>query len=380
VKAYALEGHKRRRVMSERIPLARPSWTEGMRVAAMETLDSGQWVKGNQARAFAEEFAHYCHVPYAAPCNSGSGALIAALRLLDVGIGDEVIVPSLTFIATATSVSMVGATPIFADIDAEYWCIDVEDVQKRITSKTKAVIGVHLFGQTYDPRLIELCKENGIGLIEDAAQAHGTSAIINGEKRMAGSLGDIACFSFFPSKNMAVGGEGGMITTNEERIGTRMRSIINHGRDGTLQSQEVGTNMRMSEVFAAIGRKQLEHLDGWLEIRRTAAEQYASAIEQNQLLSPPSTFPNSEHGWHQYCVKVDNATHFIAYMSEKNIDARVFYSTPCHQHPVYATHPQYNETLSITESICKNLVAVPIHHGLTDEERSRVASALENYC
>ena len=346
--------------MEERIPLARPSWTEDMRNAAIATLDSGQWVKGPHGKAFAQEFATYCHVSYAAPCNSGSGALIAALRLLDIGIGDEVIVPSLTFIATATSVSMVGATPIFADVDSNYWCIDVEDVRKRITEKTKAVIGVHLFGQPYDPALIELCKKNGISLIEDAAQAHGTCVLINGERHMAGSLGDIACFSFFPSKNMAVGGEGGMITTNNETIGTRMLSIINHGRNGALQSQEVGTNMRMSEVFAAIGRKQLEHLDQWLEIRRNAAKQYASAVDSNPLIAPPSTFPDSEHGWHQYCVKVEDSAHFIEYMSQKNIDARVFYSTPCHLHPVYATHPQHNETLSVTESICAQIVAVPI--------------------
>lgn len=366
--------------MAGRIPLARPSWTEDMRDAAMKTLDSGQWVKGPNGRAFAQEFAEYCHVSYAAPCNSGSGALIAALRLLDIGIGDEVIVPSLTFIATATSVSMVGATPVFADVDPDYWCLDVEDVRKRITEKTKGVIGVHLFGQTYDPRLIELCKEKRIGLIEDAAQAHGTSVIVDGIRRMAGSLGDIACFSFFPSKNMAVGGEGGMITTNDETIGNRMRSIINHGRDGTLQSQEVGTNMRMSEVFAAIGRKQLEHLDQWLELRRNTAKRYDSAIEENHFIIAPSMFPDSEHGWHQYCVKVEDSEHFIAYMTENDIDARVFYSTPCHQHPVYATHPQHNETLGITESICKRLVAIPIHHGLTDEERTRVVSALENYC
>ena len=365
--------------MSEHIPLARPSWTEGMRDAAMATLDSGQWVKGPHGRAFSQEFAEYCQVSYAAPCNSGSGALIAALRLLDIGIGDEVIVPSMTFIATATSVSMVGATPVFADIHPDYWCIDVEDVRKRITEKTKAVIGVHLFGQTYDPALIELCKNNKIGLIEDAAQAHGTSVLIGGERRMSGSLGDIACFSFFPSKNMAVGGEGGMITTDDEAIGIRMRSIINHGRDGTLQSQEVGTNMRMSEVFAAIGRKQLGHLDQWLELRRNTAKQYASAIDQNQFITAPSTFPDSEHGWHQYCVKVDDAAHFITYMSGKNIDARVFYSTPCHQHPVYASHPQHDAKIDVTESICTRLVAVPIHHGLTDKERSRVASALEDY-
>ena len=379
VKAYALEGRKHRRGMDGHIPLARPSWTEEMRVAAMATLDSGQWVKGPHGRAFADEFAQYCNVSYAAPCNSGSGALIAALRLLDIGRGDEVIVPSMTFIATATSVSMVGATPVFADVDADYWCLDVEDVAKRITKNTKAVIGVHLFGQSYDSKLIELCEEKNLGLIEDAAQAHGTSITINGQKRMAGSLGDIACFSFFPSKNMAVGGEGGMITTNDQAIGNRMRSIINHGRDGTLQSQEVGTNMRMSEVFAAIGRKQLEHLDHWLEIRRNTAEQYTQALEHHQLITAPIVFPDSEHGWHQYCVKVNDAERFIDYMAEHNIVARVFYSTPCHQHPVYATHPQNSETLEVTESICTRLVAVPIHHGLTDEERRKVASALEHY-
>ncbi len=365
--------------MDGHIPLARPSWTEEMRLAAMATLDSGQWVKGPQGRAFADEFAEYCNVSHAAPCNSGSGALIAALRLLDIGRGDEVIVPAMTFIATATSVSMVGATPVFADVDADYWCLDVEDVRKRVTKKTKAVIGVHLFGQSYNPRLIELCERKNLGLIEDAAQAHGTSVAINGKRRMAGSLGDIACFSFFPSKNMAVGGEGGMITTNDQTIGDRMRSIINHGRDGTLQSQEVGTNMRMSEVFAAIGRKQLEHLDQWLKIRRNTAEQYTQALENNELISAPNTFPDSEHSWHQYCVKVENAKRFIDNMADQNITARIFYATPCHQHPVYATHPQNSETLGVTESICTQLVAIPIHHGLTDEERLRVALALGNY-
>ena len=350
-----------------------------MRAAAVAVLDSKRWVKGPQGKAFGAAFAAYTGTLTAAPCQNGSSALWAALRIADIGPGDEVIVPSYTFISTATCILLVGATPVFVDVDPEFYCLDVDAATKAITADTKAVIGVHLFGHPYDPKLIELCQRHDLVLIEDAAQAHGTSVLIGGEKRLAGSLGDIACFSFFPSKNMAVGGEGGMITTDDETIGNRMLSIINHGRNGALQSQEVGTNMRMSEVFAAIGRKQLEHLDQWLEIRRNAAEQYASAVENNPLITPPSTFPNSEHGWHQYCVKVEDSTHFIEYMSEKNIDARVFYSTPCHQHPVYATHPQYNETIDVTESICTQIVAVPIHHGLTNEERSRVAVALKDY-
>ena len=261
--------------MPERIPLARPSWTDEMRQAAISTLDSGRWVKGPQGRAFAEEFANYCGVAYASPCNSGSGALIAALRLLGIGSGDEVIVPSLTFIATATSVSMTGATPIFAEVEPDFWCLDVEDVKKRITSKTKGVIGVHLFGQCYTTDLIDLCEQHNLALIEDAAQAHGASIVHKGATTMAGALGTISCFSFFPSKNVAVGGEGGMITSIDPEIGARIKSIVDHGRDGSLQSQEVGTNMRMSEVFASIGRKQLMHLDSWLTKRRSIATKFS---------------------------------------------------------------------------------------------------------
>ena len=194
--------------MPERIPLARPSWTDEMRKAAVSTLDSGRWVKGPQGRAFAQEFAEYCGVEFASPCNSGSGALIAALRLLGIGPGDEVIVPSFTFIATATSVSMTGATPIFAEVEPDYWCLDVEDVKERITPRTRGIIGVHLFGQCYGTDLIDLCREHNLALLEDAAQAHGASIVYNGAATMAGALGTISCFSFFPSKNVAVGGEG----------------------------------------------------------------------------------------------------------------------------------------------------------------------------
>ena len=365
--------------MPERIPLARPSWTDEMRKAAISTLDSGRWVKGPQGRAFAEEFAKYCGVEFASPCNSGSGALIAALRLLGIGPGDEVIVPSLTFIATATSVSMTGATPIFAEVEPDYWCLDVEDVKQRITSKTKGVIGVHLFGQCYGTELIHLCKEHNLALIEDAAQAHGASIVHNGTPTMAGALGTISCFSFFPSKNVAVGGEGGMITSADAEIGARIKSIVDHGRDGSLQSQEVGTNMRMSEVFAAIGRVQLEHLGGWLDNRRSNAATLTKAIATNPNLNAPRVRPDSEHAWHQYCIQADNIESFIQYMTAHNIDTRQIYPVPCHQHPVYADHPQAKEQFSTTDVLSQRLVAIPVHHGLTDGEINRIADALRFY-
>ena len=365
--------------MPERIPLARPSWTNEMRQAAMDTLDSGRWVKGPQGRAFAEEFAAYCGVEFASPCNSGSGALIAALRLLGVGPGDEVIVPSLTFIATATSVSMTGATPVFAEVEDDYWCLDVEDVRHRITPKTKAVIGVHLFGQCYTSELIALCQKEDIALIEDAAQAHGASIEIEGEVSMTGALGTISCFSFFPSKNVAVGGEGGMITTAHSEIGARIKSIVDHGRDGSLQSQEVGTNMRMSEVFAAIGRKQLAELDSWLEVRRTNALRLTQTLANHPTLHAPLIRPNSKHAWHQYCIQTDTAEQFIDHMEKHDIAARLIYPTPCHQHPVYSGHHQHSTKFPVTERLSKQLVSIPVHHGLAEDEMIRIIEALQQY-
>lgn len=365
--------------MPERIPLARPSWTDEMRRAAMDTLDSGRWVKGPQGRAFAEEFANYCGVAYASPCNSGSGALIAALRLLGIGPGDEVIVPSLTFIATATSVSMTGATPIFAEVEPDFWCLDVEDVKKRITSKTKGVIGVHLFGQCYTTDLIDLCEEHNLALIEDAAQAHGASIVHKGAATMAGALGTISCFSFFPSKNVAVGGEGGMITSAHPETGARIKSIVDHGRDGSLQSQEVGTNMRMSEVFASIGRKQLMHLDSWLTKRRSIATKFSDVLDANAHLHAPSIRPNSKHAWHQFCIQTTSAKQFIEHMNKHDIDSRLIYPTPCHHHPVYADHPQSKEVFSTTQRLCRELVAIPVHHGLTEDEIERILEAIQSF-
>ncbi len=365
--------------MPERIPLARPSWTDEMRKAAVSTLDSGRWVKGPQGRAFAQEFAEYCGVEFASPCNSGSGALIAALRLLGIGPGDEVIVPSFTFIATATSVSMTGAIPVFAEVEPDYWCLDVEDVKNRITPKTKGVIGVHLFGQCYGTDLIDLCKEYNLALIEDAAQAHGASIVHNAAATMAGALGTISCFSFFPSKNVAVGGEGGMITSVDSEIGDRIKAIVDHGRDGSLQSQEVGTNMRMSEVFAAIGRVQLRYLDDWLDARRSNAAALSSAIATNQKLGAPQIRPDSEHAWHQYCIQADNIESFLQHMADHDIAARQIYPVPCHQHPVYNEHRQANDDFPITSRLSKQLVSIPVHHGLTDVELNRIVRALGSY-
>lgn len=364
--------------MAAIVPMARPIWTEEMRKEAIETLDSGIWVKGPKNRLFSDTFGQYCKASAAIPCSSGSTALYVALSLLGIGPGDEVILPSFTFIATATSVSLTGAKPVFADVENEFWCLCPDDTRLRINEKTKAILGVHLFGQAYHPRIIELAKEFGLPLIEDAAQAHGTELMINGIPLKAGTLGDIGCFSFFPTKNMAVGGEGGMITTNNVELGKRLHTIVNHGRDGSLISQELGTNLRMSEAMAAIGNIQLKYLDEWLMKRSEIAEKYLLILNQHPEIITPKVRNDSKHSWHQFCILTPNPSNILQYFENQGISTRRIYQQPCHLHPVYKHHEQYQETFPVTDALSQSMVSIPVHHGLYDYEIEKVVTALSN--
>ena len=371
-KTHTQGGEEPGRTM-ERIAMARPSWDDEMRQAALDTLDSLHWVKGPQGKSFGSEFAAYSDAVQGTPCQSGSVALWAALRLLEIGPGDEVLVPSLTYIATATCVSLAGATPIFVDVEPDYWCVDLAALEAARTPNTKAIIAVHLFGQMCDDALVKWCDDHGIAYIEDAAQAHGAVAM-NGTK--AGGVGDVACFSFFPSKNLAVGGEGGMMTTRREDLAARMDALVNHGRDARLESHEVGSNLRMSEVSAAIGRVQLKRLDQWLARRRGIATTYHAAFEGLKGVTLPNIRPGTKHAWHQYCLLVENPDELRATLDQAGIDSRVYYATPIHRQQVYVDHPQHDEELPVTDSIAHRLVAIPVHHQLSDAEVQRVVQAV----
>lgn len=364
----------------ERIPMARPSWDDDMRAAALATLDSGQWVKGAQVREFGKEFANYCGVKGAAPCQNGSSALWAALKIAHIGPGDEVIVPSYTFISTATCIVLVGAKPVFVDVEEDYFCLDIEAVRKAITPRTKAVIGVHLYGHPYDPELLDVCREHSLILVEDAAQAHGaTQRMDSGEQRVAGAMGTLGCFSFFPSKNMAVGGEGGMLTATTEHYVSRIQSVMNHGRAPNLESIELGSNLRMSEVSAAIGRKQLNRLDGWVAARRSTAIRYTEALMAHQSLTPPKVRAGAQHAWHQYCVKTDSPEALMEHLHDAGIDSRRYYTTPIHKQEIFANHEQHSEVFPVTDALGSCLVAIPVMHELTEHEIQRILTALNSF-
>jgi dTDP-4-amino-4,6-dideoxygalactose transaminase len=196
---------------------------------------------------------------------------------------------------------------------------------------------------------------------------------------MAGAMGDIGCFSFFPSKNMAVGGEGGMLTTTQIRFQDRIVGITNHGRSPDLEAIQLGSNLRMSEVSAAIGRSQLSHLEQWVGKRRQNAEKYTAALATHPLLEPPQVRPNTQHSWHQYCLRTPNPAQLIAHLDERGIDARRYYTVPCHRQQVYNSHHQFNSELPNTERAAASLVAIPVMHELTADEQQYIIEALLEY-
>nr|MCS5535931.1 DegT/DnrJ/EryC1/StrS family aminotransferase [Candidatus Poseidoniales archaeon] len=273
----------------------------------------------------------------------------------------------------ATCITMVGANPIFVEIEEDYYTLDPAAVEAAITTQTKAIIAVHLYGQPIDSAIYKIARNHGIPVIEDSAQAHGAS--LNGQR--VGSFGDIATFSFFPSKNMAVGGDGGAILANREDLVQRVSTFIDHGRLDKYRNDVLGTNFRLSEIQCGMGRIQLKHLDGWVERRNEIATKYSFAFADLEHIKIPKVRDSAVHAWHQYVVRVTDRDSFCAHMNSMNISTGVHYPIPCHLQPVYADHPQGSRgTLKLTEAVCDDIVSIPVMPLLTDEQVDRVIDAV----
>lgn len=362
--------------MSDKIQLGKMFINEEMQTVVLDVLNSGRWIKGPHSKAFGAEWAAYCGAMAGTPCSNGSTALIAALRLLNVGVGDEVIVPSHTFIASATCINQVGATPVFVDVEEEYHTLDPQLVEEAITPQTKAIIAVHLYGQPISPKVFEIAEGHNIPLIEDSAQAHG--AELNGKR--IGSMGDLATFSFFPSKNMAVGGDGGAILANREDLADKISMAIDHGRLDKYRHDFLGSNFRLSEIQCSVGREQLNHLDTWVARRNEIAAQYNEEFAELTWTSPPKIRDGALHAWHQYVLRISDREAFQEHMDEHGVSTGIHYPIPCHLQPLYKGHAQHKEgTLPITEEICKSVVSIPVHPHLSDEDVERVIAAVTSF-
>ncbi len=335
-----------------------------LRAAVARVLDSGQFILGPEVEAFESEFAAYVGSKHAIGVANGTDALTIALRAMGVGPGDEVVVPSFTFYATAEAVVHTGATAVFCDIDPETFCVSADTVRAALSPRTKAVIAVHLFGNV---AAIGEIAALGVPVLEDAAQAAGSL----GPHGRPGALAAAATFSFYPSKNLAAFGDGGAITTNDAAIAERVRMLRFHGSRDKQHFTMVGYNSRLDALQAAVLRVQLPHLDGWSDGRRAASEHYAQA-GLGELVALPRATAGSAPAWHLYVVRSERADALGADLRAQGIEARAYYRVPIHRQPAMAA----DVALPATDEAARTSLALPIGPSLSAAQVEQIVAAV----
>lgn len=341
-----------------------------------KVLESGRFILGENVRCFEEEFARYCHAKYGVGVASGTDALTLALKSLGVCKGHEVITAANTFIATVDAISHCQATPILVDIDSETYNIDVSEIREKITKRTKAIVPVHLYGHPVDiDPIVEVAEESGIYVIEDACQAHG--ALYKG--KMVGGLGDCACFSFFPSKNLGAYGDGGMVVTDREDIAEHVRMLRNYGQREKYHHCLVGYNSRLDEVQAAILRVKLKYLDDWINDRRKNASKYTELLSDLAEISTPIEKEYAKHVYYLYVIRIKNRDQLRRALSSKGISTDMHYPIPVHLHESYESLGLKKGYFPRVETSAKEILSLPMFPELRDAEIEYVCEAIKSF-
>lgn len=348
---------------------------EQMIEAFKKVYDENWFILGQSLEAFEKEFAEYCGVKYCIGCGNGLDALSLILRGYDIGEGDEVIVPSNTYIATALAVSYVGAKVVFVEPDIKTFNIDPDKIEKSITKDTKAIIAVHLYGRPAEvDKIRDLCRKYNLKLIEDAAQAHG--AKYKGKK--TGSLGDAAGFSFYPTKNLGALGDGGAIVTNDSALAEKIRMIRNYGSSNKYYHEYKGINSRLDEVQAEFLRVKLKYLDIWNNDRRRIAKWYHDRIKNPKIILPYIDSVE-ESIWHVFAVRTKYRTELESYLKSKGIGTLVHYPVPMHLQKAYVDLGYKQGDFPLAEEISNTELSIPIWHGMSDEEINYVVDTLNQW-
>jgi dTDP-4-amino-4,6-dideoxygalactose transaminase len=342
--------------------------------AVLRVVASGQAIHGPDVAAFEREAADYCGARFAVGCGSGTDALSLALHALDVGPGDEVILPPFTFFATVGSVLRCGATPVFADIDPDTYNIDPAAVEKAVTPRTRAVIPVHLFGQCADMDGIgSLAKRHGFHVIEDAAQSFG--ADYRGKR--CGALGTVNCFSFYPTKTLGTLGDAGMVTTDDPALAKKLVALRNHGMEVKYYHKYVGWNARLDTVQAAILRVKLPHVDAWIAARQRAAARYHALISECRLESffrRPVRHPNGTHTFNQYVVRAAGGTRdaLVKHLKDNGIGCEIYYPLPLHLQECVRHLGHREGDFPASEAAARDVLALPMFPEVTEQQQRRV--------
>ena len=346
-----------------------------LRAAFDRVFESSWYIDGKEDKAFEKSFAAYCDSQYCIGCGNGLDALMLVLKAWEIGPGDEVIVPSNTFIATALAVTYVGATPVFVEPDLRTYNIDPTRIEEKISSATRAIMPVHLYGQPCDmDPIMAIAKKHGLYVLEDCAQAHGATY----KGKVIGSFGDAAGFSFYPGKNLGALGDAGAVITSNETLATKVRSLGNYGSDYKYHHIYKGTNSRLDELQAAFLSAKLPLMDKVNAFRRTVANKYLAGI-QNPAIILPVVPDYAVPVWHLFAVRCEQREKLAAYLAEKGIGTNQHYPIPMHLQECYADLGIIEGSLPIAEEISRTELSLPMYYGMTDEQICYVIDALNAF-
>ena len=356
------------------------SLRDDLLAAIQRVMDSQQYVMGAEVLALENSLAEYSQTKHAIACASGSDALLLALMALDLGVDDEVITSPFTFFATGSAIARLGSRPVFVDIDPLTYNLDVSRIPAAITSRTKAIMPVHLYGQCADmDALLAVARQNGVPVVEDAAQAIGAED----RSRRAGSMGLVGCFSFYPTKNLGGAGDGGMLTTNDGELAQRLRRLRLHGGATEYEHVEVGINSRLDALQAATLQVKLPHLDSWSDERARKAENYTRLLEDSRLEFPlvtPFVRPDVRHVFHQYVVRVPEYRDALSkHLKEHGIGTKVYYPIALHRQECFRYLGYKEGDFPESESAARETLALPMFPELSDEQQVHVVETIKRF-
>lgn len=351
--------------------------------AVVGVIRSAAYINGPEVKAFKSELEAYLGVKHVIPCANGTDALQIAMMALGLKPGDEVITADFTYVATAEVIALLGLTPVLVDVYPDTFDINVEELQKAIGPKTKAIVPVHLFGQCADmERILAVAKKHGLFVIEDTAQAIGSNyTCSNGTVAKAGTMGDIGCTSFFPSKNLGCYGDGGAMYTNSDDLAAKMQMIANHGQTVQYYHDSIGVNSRLDSIQAAVLRIKLRHLDGYAAARNSAASYYDNAFAGSSKLRTPQRVKHSDHVFHQYTLQLNGVDRqgLRDHLASKGIPSMIYYPVPLHLQKAYLD-PRYTEGMfPVTEQLCASVISLPMHSELEENTLEFITQSVLEY-
>jgi len=348
--------------------------------AVIDVIRSTAFINGPAVKEFQEDLEKYLDVKHVIPCANGTDALQIAMMALGLKPADEVITATFTYVATAEVIALLGLTPVLVDVDPNTFCIDVGALERNITDKTKAIVPVHLYGQCANMEAImEIAEKHKLFVIEDTAQAIGSEyTFSNGATTKSGTIGDIGCTSFFPSKNLGCYGDGGAIFTNDDELAKKMRMIANHGQSVRYYHDEIGVNSRLDTIQAAVLKIKLQHLDKYCEFRNNAANYYNSRFEDHPKIKVPFVDPKSTHVFHQYTLQLTGVDRdgLQKHLETKGIPSMIYYPVALHMQKAYASDRYKEGDFPVTEELCKKVISLPMHTELDEDQLKYICDSV----